>query len=142
MIAKGYEVVKGQRMIEVFILDDHPIVRQGLEKVLEEEPDMRLTGQAGTWLELVELLESRTPDVIILDISMPDRSGMDVLKDLRSMYPQVPVLILSAHDEKQFAARTIKAGAAAYLSKMRVADELVSAIRRVATQRAGGQSGE
>ena len=76
MIAKGYEVVKGQRMIEVFILDDHPIVRQGLEKVLEEEPDMRLTGQAGTWLELVELLESRTPDVIILDISMPDRSGM------------------------------------------------------------------
>jgi DNA-binding NarL/FixJ family response regulator len=118
-------------MIEVFVLDDHPIVRQGLEKILEEESDMRVTGQAGTCAELMGLLETRTPDVIILDITMPDRSGLDVLKDLRAMYPKIPVLIMSVHDERHFATRSIKAGAAGYLNKMSVSDELVSAIRRV-----------
>jgi DNA-binding NarL/FixJ family response regulator len=118
-------------MIEVFVLDDHPIVREGLEKILEEEPDMRVSGQAGTWLELMELLESKTPDVIILDITMPDRSGLDVLKDLRATHPKTPVLILSVHDEKHFGTRTIKAGAAGYLNKISVSDELVNAIRRV-----------
>lgn len=118
-------------MIEVFVLDDHPIVRQGLEKILEEEADMRVTGQAGTYQEFMELLESRKPDVIILDITMPDRSGLDVLKDLKAMYPDIPVLIMSVHDEKHFATRTIKSGAAGYLNKMSVSDELVTAIRRV-----------
>jgi two-component system, NarL family, invasion response regulator UvrY len=122
-------------MIEVFVLDDHPIVRQGLEKILEQEAEMRVTGQAGTYLEFVELLKSRTPDVIILDITMPDRSGLDVLKDLRAMYPDIPVLIMSVHDEKHFATRTIKAGAAGYLNKMSVSDELVTAIRRVVSGR-------
>jgi two-component system, NarL family, invasion response regulator UvrY len=79
----------------------------------------------------MELLKSRTPDVIILDITMPDRSGLDVLKDLRAMYPDIPVLIMSVHDEKHFATRTIKAGAAGYLNKMSMSDELVTAIRRV-----------
>ncbi len=118
-------------MIEVFVLDDHPIVRQGLEKILQEEADMRVTGQAGTYREFMELLESRTPDVIILDITMPDRSGLDVLKDLKVLYPDIPVLIMSVHDEKHFATRTIKSGAAGYLNKMSVSDELVDAIRRV-----------
>jgi len=118
-------------MIEVFVLDDHPIVRQGLEKILEEESDMRVAGQAGTCVELMGLLETRTPDAIILDITMPDRSGLDVLKDLRAMYPKIPVLIMSVHDERHFATRSIKAGAAGYLNKMSVSDELVSAIRRV-----------
>jgi two-component system invasion response regulator UvrY len=122
-------------MIEVFVLDDHPIVRQGLEKIMEAEPDMRVAGQAGTWLELIALLESQTPDVIILDITMPDRSGLDVLKDLKAMYPKIPVLIMSVHDEKVFATRTIKAGAAGYLNKMSVSDELVEAIRRVVSGR-------
>jgi len=122
-------------MIEVYVLDDHPIVRQGLEKILEGEPDMRVTGQAGTYLELMELLGSKTPDVIILDITMPDRSGLDVLKDLRSLYPKIPVLMLSVHNEEHFAVRTIKAGAAGYLNKMSVSDELVNAIRKVAKGR-------
>ncbi|MEW6554695.1 MAG: response regulator transcription factor [Actinomycetota bacterium] len=122
-------------MIEVFVLDDHPIVRQGLERILEEEADMRVGGQAGNYLDLMELLRSRRPDVIILDITMPDRSGLDVLKDLRAMYPDIPVLIMSVHDEKHFATRTIKAGAAGYLNKMSVSDELVTAIRRVVSGR-------
>jgi two-component system invasion response regulator UvrY len=125
------EAAEDEWMIEVFVLDDHPIVRQGLEKILEEEADIRVTGQAGTYLEFMELLKSRTPDVIILDITMPDRSGLDVLKDLRAMHPDIPVLIMSVHDEKHFATRTIKAGAAGYLNKMSVSDELVTAIRRV-----------
>jgi two-component system, NarL family, invasion response regulator UvrY len=118
-------------MIGVFVLDDNPVVRQSLEEMLAEESDIRVTGQAATWRELMRLLDSRTPDVIILDITMPDRSGLEVLKDVKGLYPEIPVLILSVHDEKLFAARAIEAGAAGYINKMSVSDELVNAIKRV-----------
>jgi DNA-binding NarL/FixJ family response regulator len=122
-------------MIEVFILDDHPVVREGVERILEEEPDIYIAGQAGTWLELRELLESMTPDVIILDVTMPDRSGLEVLMDLKAEHPEVPVLIMSVHDEKHYATRSIRAGAAGYLNKMSITDELVGAIRCVVSGR-------
>lgn len=119
-------------MIEVFVLDDQQVVREGLKELLEEEPDINLSGQAGTCRELMEILDSKTPDVIVLDINMPDRNGLDVLKDLKVMYPHIPVLLMSVYDENQFATRSIEAGASAYLNKMNVPDELPRAIRQLA----------
>ena len=119
-------------MIEVFVLDDHPVVRQGIRKILEEEPDMRLGGEAGTFRELIQLLEKKRPDVIILDITLPDRSGLDILKDLGAQYPGIPVLILTIHKEEHMATRTLKAGAAGFLNKMSVSDELAQAVRKLA----------
>ena len=119
-------------MIEVFVLDDQEVVRSSLEKLLGEEPDIELSGLAANCRELMEMLEARTPDVIVLDINMPDRSGLEVLKDLRAAYPHIPVLLMSVYEEEQFAARSAEAGAAGYVSKKNVPAELARAIRRLA----------
>lgn len=123
-------------MIEVFVLDDHPVVRQGLRKILDDEPDISLSGEASTYKELLNLLEGTKPDILILDITLPDRSGLDILKDLKAQYPGIPVLILTIHREEHFAVRTLKAGADGFLNKMSVSDELVQAVRKIA---AGGK---
>jgi two-component system invasion response regulator UvrY len=119
-------------LIEVFVLDDHPVVRQGLKRILEDEPDIAVSGEASTYRKLIALLEEKSPDAIILDITLPDRSGLDVLKDLKAQYPDIPVLILTIHKEEHFAVRTLKAGAAGFLNKMSVSDELVHAVRKIA----------
>ncbi len=119
-------------MIEVFVLDDQEVVRQSLEKLLGEEPDINLSGLAGSDRELMEMLETRTPDIIVLDINMPDRSGLDVLKDLKAAYPHIPVLLMSVYEEEQYSARSLAAGASGYVSKMNVPAELAKRIRQLA----------
>ncbi len=118
-------------MIKVLIADDHAVVRQGLKQILGETPDMTVVGEATTGLEALEKARAAAWDVMVLDITMPGRSGLDLLKDLRAEKPNRPVLILSMHAEDQFAVRLLKAGASGYLTKESVPEELIKAIRKV-----------
>ena len=117
--------------IKILIADDHAIVRRGLKEILEDTPDIVAAGEASNGREVLEKLQAESWDVLVLDITMPGRSGLDILKDIRQMKPELPVLILSMHAEEQFATRMIKAGAAGYLNKESAPEELVKAIRKV-----------
>jgi two-component system invasion response regulator UvrY len=118
-------------MIKVLIADDHPIVRQGLRQILSEIPDMVVAGEAVNGQEALDQVGAGGWDVLVLDITMPDRSGLDILKELKHQQPHLPVLVLSIHAEEQFAVRLLKAGASGYLTKENAPDELVKAIRKV-----------
>lgn len=122
-------------MIKVMIVDDHPLVREGLKKVVSKgSMDIEVRYEASNAAEMQEMLSKELPDIVILDIAMPGRSGMDVLKDIKNLYPELPVLMLSMHPEDRFAVRAMKAGAAGYLTKTSISDELVKAIRIIVTQ--------
>jgi two-component system invasion response regulator UvrY len=118
-------------MIRTLIADDHAVVRQGLKQILGGTPEMTVAGEATTGQEVLDKVRAEAWDVVILDISMPDRSGLDVLKQLKSERPKLPVLVLSMHSEDQYAVRVLKAGASGYLTKDSAPDELVKAIRKV-----------
>lgn len=118
-------------MIKVLIADDHPIVRQGLRQILSETGDMEVTGEAANGQETLDQVRAGGWDVLVLDITMPDRSGFDILKELKHEQPHLPVLVLSIHAEEQLAVRVLKAGASGYLTKENAPDELVKAIRKV-----------
>ena len=120
-------------MIRVFIADDHPIVRQGLRQILAATSDIVVAGEATTGRELLDELNVAGIDAILLDLTMPGIDGMDVLKQLRRDWPQIPVLVLTMHSEDQFAVRTLRAGASGYLTKDSAPAELVGAIRRIVT---------
>lgn len=117
-------------MIRVLVADDHAIVRRGLIQILAEEPDMAVVGEAQDAQELFDLTRQQAWDIVILDVSMPGRSGLEILKELKSDYPSRPVLMLSVHPEDQYAIRTLKAGASGYLSKDSAPGELVGAVRK------------
>ena len=118
-------------MIRVLITDDHPLVREGLIKILLNESDMEVAGEARTAPEMLDLLRQKGVDVLVLDISLPGKSGLDVLKELRAEHPKLPILILSMHPEDRFALRVLKTGAAGYVTKESAPEELVKAIRKV-----------
>ncbi|MGC9336368.1 MAG: response regulator [Anaerolineae bacterium] len=118
-------------MIRVLVADDHAVVRQGLKQILGDTPEMLVAGEAATGQEVLDRVRAETWDVIVLDISMPDRSGLDILKQLRSERPKLPVLVLSMYSEDQYARRVLSAGASGYLTKDSAPDELVKAIRKV-----------
>jgi len=118
-------------MIKILIADDHAIVREGLKQIVAEEKDMLVAGEAGNTNEMFDLLKKEDFAIIILDISMPGRSGLESLKFLRKNYPEVPALILSMFSEEQYGLRALKAGAAGYLKKVSAPTELVSAIRKI-----------
>jgi len=119
-------------MINVLIADDHTIVREGLKQILEETSDLSVVGEAKNGWEVLEMIRNAEFDVVVLDISLPGKSGLEVLKNLKDEHPNLPVLILSMHPEEQYAVRMLKAGAAGYLTKECAPDELVTAIRKVA----------
>jgi two-component system, NarL family, invasion response regulator UvrY len=121
-------------MIRVLITDDHPIVRKGLMQIVANEADMTVT-EAGTGSEALGLIDTEDFNLVLLDLSMPGLSGLEVLSQIRTRRPQLPVLVLSAHAEAEFAVRIIKAGASGYLNKHLAPEELVTAIRRVLTGR-------
>lgn len=118
-------------MINILIADDHAVVRRGLKQILSETSDMVVTGEAADGDEVLGKIQSDTPDVVILDITMPGKSGLEVLKDLKRECPQIPVLVLSMHPEEQFARRLLKEGASGYMSKETAPEELVEAVRKV-----------
>lgn len=119
--------------IRVFIADDHAIVREGLKQILAESPDIVVAGEAENGVDAVKRFPKSRCQVLLLDISMPDKSGIDVLKQIKKEQPEVAVLMLSMHREDQYAIRSLKAGAAGYMTKQSAPKELVTAIRQVAT---------
>ena len=123
------------KKIKVLIADDHAIVREGLKQILADTTDIAVAGDAENGFEAIKLIRRGPSDVMLLDISMPDRSGIDVLKQLKKEFPKLAVLMLSMHREDQYAIRALKAGAAGYLNKQSAPAELVTAIRQVATGR-------
>jgi DNA-binding NarL/FixJ family response regulator len=118
-------------MIKVLIADDHPIVRQGLRQILSGIPDMEVVGEAINAQETLDQVRAGGWDVLVLDITMPDRSGFDILKELKHEQPDLPVLVLTIHGEEQLAVRVLRAGASGYLTKENAPAELVKAIRKV-----------
>jgi DNA-binding NarL/FixJ family response regulator len=120
-------------MIKVLIADDHALIRKGLKQLLDDTNDMRMTGEAENGMQAIRMVDEGDFDVVLLDISMPDKHGIDVLKQLKVNHPQLPVLILSMHPEEQYALRSMKAGAAGYLNKQSAPGQLVTAIRQVAS---------
>jgi DNA-binding NarL/FixJ family response regulator len=113
------------------VADDHAVVRHGLKQILSEEPDILEVGEAGSVAEALRLGREAEWDVVILDITMPDGSGLDILRELKHQKPQLPVLVLSVHSEDQYALRVLRSGAAGYLTKECAPQELVQAVRRV-----------
>jgi len=118
-------------VIKILIADDHAIVRRGLKQIVSEQPDMIVGGEAENAREVLEMVRSNKWNVIVLDINMPGRGGVEVLKELKREQPKLPVLVLSVHPEDQYGIRMLRAGAAGYLTKDSAPDELVSAIRKV-----------
>lgn len=118
--------------IHVLIADDHAIVRQGLKQILSETEDMVVAGEADDGADALRLARQQSWDVYLLDVTMPNRNGIDTLKQLKKEFPRLPVLILSMHPEEQYAVRAIKSGAAGYLTKQSAPELLVTAIRQVA----------
>lgn len=118
-------------MIKVLIADDHAVVRRGLKQILEETSDIVVSGEATNSQEVLAQLGAKPWDVLVLDITMPGRSGLDIMREVKQLAPKLPVLVLSMHSEEQYANRVLKAGAAGYLPKESAPEELVKAIRKV-----------
>ena len=118
-------------MLKILIVDDHAVVRAGLKQILAETPDMKVAGEASSGNEALEMALHGSFDLVLLDISMPDMSGLDVLKELHMVHGDLPILMLSMYPEEQYAIRALKAGAKGYLTKESAPDELISAIRKV-----------
>ncbi|HSD39997.1 MAG TPA: response regulator transcription factor [Rhodocyclaceae bacterium] len=118
--------------IRVLIADDHAIIRQGLKQILSDTEDLEVVAEADGGVTALQVLRATQCDVVLMDVSMPDRNGIDTLKLVRKEFPRLPVLILSMHPEEQYAVRALRAGAAGYLSKQGAPEQLVTAIRQVA----------
>jgi DNA-binding NarL/FixJ family response regulator len=124
-----------KKRMRIVIADDHPVVRRGLRAIVEDALLPADVHEAGNAAELLTLVRKREPDVVLLDIAMPGRSGLEALKELRREHPKIPMLVLSIHSADEFAVRSIKAGASGYLTKDSAPEELIDAIRTVVAGR-------
>jgi DNA-binding NarL/FixJ family response regulator len=115
----------------ILVVDDHPIVRQGLEQQLDREPDLMVCAQASNASQALAAVEEHRPDLVLVDINLPGRSGLELIRDIRAVAPKLPMLVLSMHDEALFAERVLRAGGRGYVSKEAGGDKLLEAIRRV-----------
>lgn len=119
-------------MIKVLITDDHPVVRQGIKQILEEDERMELVEEASSGKELFEKLNNKEFDVVLLDISLPGRNGLELLGDIKRLKPEIPVVMLTIYSEEQYALRALKLGASGYLAKTSAPDELIVAVVKAA----------
>jgi len=122
-------------VIRILIVDDHAIFREGLKQILAKHSDMRVVDEAGSGQEVIAKVLQHKLDVVLLDISLPGRSGPELLSEIKKMKPELAVLVLSMHPEDQYAVRMMKAGALGYMTKESASKELISAIRKVSTGR-------
>lgn len=123
-------------MIKVYIADDHQLIREGLKKILKGEDGITIAGDTGSADEILPFLGSNEINVVVLDLNFPNRNGLEILKDIKSLHPDTAVLILSMHPEEHYAVRALKAGASGYLTKESASEELLRAIRKAG---AGGK---
>jgi two-component system, NarL family, invasion response regulator UvrY len=122
-------------MVELLIIDDHTIVRHGLRQVVSDATDIQVSAEAGSSAEAIRLLRDRSFDIVLLDISLPDKNGIETLKQIKRDKPLLPVIMLTMHAEDEFGVRAMKAGASGYVSKQNAHEQLVTAIRQVAAGR-------
>ncbi len=118
-------------MIDIILVDDHPIVREGIRRIIDDTVGINISAEASTGQEALDLIWKEKYDLVILDISMPGKNGLQTLKEIKKHDAKLPVLMLSMHAEKQYAMRAIKAGASGYLTKESASEQLVSAIRKI-----------
>jgi DNA-binding NarL/FixJ family response regulator len=115
----------------VLVVDDHPMMRQGLAQLINNEPDLAVSAEADSAKQALDLVGSRKPDLVLLDISLPDRSGLELIKDIQALSPQLPMLAVSMHDEALYAERVLRAGGRGYIMKQEGGKKLMLAIRQV-----------
>ncbi|MNR88153.1 Response regulator UvrY [compost metagenome] len=118
-------------MIKILVVDDHAVVRAGVQYFIAQVPDMKIEGEAATAQEAIRLVRAQDWDIVLLDINMPDKSGVEVLKQIKREKPDLPVLILSMHPESRYAVQILRSGASGYVQKEALADELVNAIQTI-----------
>jgi DNA-binding NarL/FixJ family response regulator len=116
---------------KILIVDDHPMMREGLRGTIMGESDLEICGEAENASQAMESIQTITPDLVLMDITLPGRSGLELIKDLRAIHPAVPILVLSMHDESLYAERVLRAGAEGYITKQQSPKVLISAIRQV-----------
>lgn len=118
-------------MINILVVDDHALIRKGLKMLLEESPDFEVKGEAETGTQAIKMLREQHFDLVLLDISLPDKHGMDVLKQLKAEQPNIKVIVLSMYPEDQYGVRALKAGAVGYINKQSAPEKLVGAVQQV-----------
>lgn len=118
-------------MIKILLADDHPIIIKGLKQIIEEEDDMKVTGEAKNGNEALELMRKNDYDIAILDITMPKKTGVEVIEEMKYLKKKIPVLVLSVHPEDQFAMRILKTGAKGYMTKESAPEHIVEAIKKI-----------
>jgi two-component system, NarL family, invasion response regulator UvrY len=118
-------------MVRVLIADDHAIFLEGLKQVIDKTANFTVEGEAGNGQEVLTMIRDHEYDLLVLDISLPGRSGLDVLKEIKSLRPKLPILILSMHPEEQYAMRALKSGASGYLTKGSSSQELIEAMQKI-----------
>jgi two-component system invasion response regulator UvrY len=122
-------------MIKVLLVDDHALFRQGLRELLGKAPDMRVVAEAGSYAQAVEMLRAHPISVVVADLSMPGRDGIDLISYIKASNPDVSILVLTMHEDSEYAARALRTGASGYMTKASTSEDLVSAIRRIASGR-------
>ncbi len=131
MAAKAQSKTGSREKRHILIVDDHPIVRQGLAQLIDQEPDLSVCGQAENAHDALSVIKTLDLDLVVVDITLKETSGMELIKDIKTRYPNLPVLTLSMHDEAIYAERALRAGAKGYIMKQEATERVVTAIRRV-----------
>ncbi len=129
--AQGAPIDAKSARRRVLIVDDHPIVRQGLKRMIETEPDMEVCGEAATEAQARRAIRELMPDIVIVDLALQEGDGLELVRDVHAHHPDVPMLVLSMHDETIYAERLLAEGASGYIMKQAAADQLLNALRAV-----------
>lgn len=117
--------------MKIIIIDDHKLVRSGLKQIITEEPGFEVIGEGENFHDAMDLVNNTDAEIMLLDISLPGKNGIEILADVKRLKPELPILILSMHPEEQFATRTLRSGASGYLTKESAPEELITALKKV-----------